>query len=72
MNCNFVILERNHLPAKMSVHGTITHVIFDLDGLLVDSEPIYSRATNEICEKYGSKFNTDLELQTTGSTGLKV
>ena len=55
-----------------SVHENVTHVIFDLDGLLMDSEPIYSRATNEICEKYGSKFNTDLELRTTGSTGLKV
>ena len=55
-----------------SVYENVTHVIFDLDGLLMDSEPIYSRATNEICEKYGSKFNTDLELRTTGSTGLKV
>jgi len=55
-----------------SFYEHVTHVIFDLDGLLMDSEPIYSRATNEICEKYGSKFNTDLELRTTGSTGLKV
>lgn len=55
----------------MSVYENVTHVIFDLDGLLMNSEPIYSRATNEICEKYGSKFITDLELRTTGSTGLK-
>ena len=31
----------------------ITAIIFDLDGLLVDSEPVWFRVISEICQRYG-------------------
>jgi mannitol-1-/sugar-/sorbitol-6-/2-deoxyglucose-6-phosphatase len=41
-------------------------VIFDMDGLLIDSEPLWNEAANEVFEYYGKRL-TDAEFaQTTG------
>ncbi len=32
----------------MSRYGKITHVIFDVDGLLLDTEPIYTKANQNV------------------------
>lgn len=39
----------------------ITHVIFDLDGLLIDTEPAYTKAHTVALEHYGKKFTLDLK-----------
>ncbi|KAM3724265.1 (DL)-glycerol-3-phosphatase 1 [Dirofilaria immitis] len=44
----------------------ITHVIFDLDGLLLDSENIYTRVNEEILSAYGKKFTMELKAKVTG------
>ncbi|MCP9258817.1 hypothetical protein DINM_001815 [Dirofilaria immitis] len=41
----------------------ITHVIFDLDGLLLDSENIYTRVNEEILSAYGKKFTMELKAK---------
>ena len=48
----------------------VTHCIFDLDGLLMDTEPIYTKAMNDCAKKFGKIMNQELELKTTGTTGL--
>ena len=35
----------------------ITAVVFDLDGVLVDSEPLHFRAANRVLQRYGSSIN---------------
>ena len=35
----------------------ITAVVFDLDGVLVDSEPVHFRAANRVLQRYGSSIN---------------
>jgi pseudouridine 5'-phosphatase len=34
-----------------------SHVIFDLDGVLLDTEPLYTRATQQIVGEYGKVFD---------------
>uniref|UniRef100_A0A915Q8D1 Uncharacterized protein n=1 Tax=Setaria digitata TaxID=48799 RepID=A0A915Q8D1_9BILA len=44
----------------------ITHIIFDLDGLLIDTEPAYTETHTFAMEKYGKKFTLDLKPFTMG------
>lgn len=45
----------------------ITHVIYDLDGTLLDTEPFYRLATREILDRYGAALTTDLRAAMIGS-----
>lgn len=44
----------------------ITHVIFDMDGLLLDTESHYSRANEIICRRYGHQFTWELKQMQMG------
>ena len=41
-------------------------VIFDMDGLLVDSEPLWGIAANDVFAKYGFKLSPEQHITTTG------
>jgi sugar-phosphatase len=41
-------------------------VIFDMDGLLIDSEPLWTKAATEVFEFYGKKLSPQDFVQTTG------
>lgn len=43
-------------------------VIFDMDGVLIDSEPIHLEANRRLMEKLGLKFDRDYYMQFIGST----
>jgi len=40
----------------MASKAQIEYVLFDMDGLLIDTEPIYMAVTNNILERYGKKM----------------
>lgn len=44
----------------------ITHVIFDFDGILVDSEEQYSKMHEKVLAGYGKKFDLDQKLAIQG------
>ena len=52
----------------------MTHVIFDMDGLLLDTEPLYTSATEAVAAKHGSTdpsgaprpFTWDLKVRQMG------
>jgi len=44
----------------------ISHVIFDCDGLLVDSERYYTEALTEVAERYGKKFDYQIKADMMG------
>ncbi|KAJ2964508.1 hypothetical protein NQZ79_g670 [Umbelopsis isabellina] len=50
---------------------TITHCIFDMDGLLINTEAVYSEVTQEVLDKYapGQKFTWDFKSKLMGRIG---
>lgn len=47
----------------------LTTAIFDMDGLLIDSEPLWNKAANEVFEVYGIRLT---DAQHVASTGLRT
>ncbi|KAI9304205.1 HAD-like domain-containing protein [Cunninghamella echinulata] len=51
----------------------ITHCIFDMDGLLLDTERVYTEVTQIILDKYanGAKFTWEVKSKLMGRTGYE-
>lgn len=49
----------------------ITHLIYDFDGLLLDTEPIYCRVNEIIANRYGKTFTPALHRQIMGRQALE-
>ena len=41
-------------------------VIFDLDGTLLDTEPLYTKAAQQVVSQFGKNFNLELKLRIMG------
>lgn len=50
----------------------VTHVIFDLDGVIIDSENIYKQAFQKTVEDYGQTFSDDFYQKMLGRSGPNV
>ena len=48
----------------------ITHLIYDFDGLLLDTEPIYCRVNELIAARYGKTFTRDLHRMIMGRQAM--
>lgn len=48
----------------------ITHVIFDFDGLLLDTEPIYCRVNEIIAQRYGKVFTREVHRKIMGRQAI--
>ena len=46
------------------------HVIFDLDGVLLDTEPLYTRATQEIVGEFGKVFDWSVKGDMIGRSAI--
>ncbi len=46
----------------------ITHVIYDMDGLLLDTESLNERVNGEIVQRYGKTFTTEIKIAIAGTT----
>ncbi|KAG0330404.1 glutathione synthase [Dissophora globulifera] len=44
----------------------ITHCIFDMDGLLINTETLYTEITSEILGRYGKKYHFELKAKLMG------
>jgi pseudouridine-5'-monophosphatase len=43
-----------------------SHVIFDMDGVLLDTEPLYTQATQQVIEPYGKVFDWSIKCEMMG------
>jgi pseudouridine-5'-monophosphatase len=48
-----------------------THIIFDLDGTLVDTEPLYTQAAEHILARFGKVFDFGIKRQIMGGGPLE-
>uniref|UniRef100_A0A1B6DCE2 pseudouridine 5'-phosphatase n=2 Tax=Clastoptera arizonana TaxID=38151 RepID=A0A1B6DCE2_9HEMI len=51
----------------MTKFQPVTHVIFDLDGLLLNTEPLYQQTFHELVSKYGKEYTEELRLKVLGT-----
>ncbi|XP_030750340.1 probable pseudouridine-5'-phosphatase isoform X2 [Sitophilus oryzae] len=56
----------------MSKYKQISHVIFDMDGVLLDTEPLYTKAFQNLVGRHGKTFTFDLKLKSMGSHRLEA
>jgi pseudouridine 5'-phosphatase len=47
-----------------------THAIFDLDGTLLDTEPLYTRAAQAVVERFGKVYDWELKRRVMGGGPL--
>ncbi|XP_065075220.1 probable pseudouridine-5'-phosphatase [Ochlerotatus camptorhynchus] len=50
----------------------VTHCIFDMDGLLLDTEYIYQNILRDLVESYGSSYPWDTQMKIMGTTEQKT
>ena len=49
---------------------SITHVIYDMDGLLLDTESLNERVNSQIVQRYGKTFNNEIKMAIAGTTAM--
>ncbi|KAG5343555.1 HDHD1 phosphatase, partial [Acromyrmex charruanus] len=51
---------------SVDIYNKVTHCIFDMDGLLLNTEHLYTKAFNRITNRYDKEFTWEHKAQTMG------
>ncbi|KAL4707150.1 hypothetical protein ACJJTC_018885 [Scirpophaga incertulas] len=55
-----------------SNYKKVTHCIFDMDGLLLDTEFVYKKMVTQLCAKYGHQYTNELMMKVLGGTEQRL
>ena len=59
------------MDSQLNVEPPSFAVIFDLDGVLVDTEPLWTRSADLLLERYGHRFDPSLKQKMMGRPALE-
>src|SRR3954470_6908732 len=56
--------------APLKLGSRVRHVIFDMDGVLLNTEPIYTEVTHRITSRYGKVFDWSVKSDMLGRPAM--
>ncbi|KAF0308060.1 Pseudouridine-5'-phosphatase [Amphibalanus amphitrite] len=65
-------MPANSSEPSMEPKAVATHVIFDVDGLLLNTETLYTKTTDRVVGQFGKKFTWEMKLSQMGMKGSEA